>query len=944
MSLPLKNYEASESERPQALATLTDSRKLRKRHRSSSTTVTARTERWKHRQALRLKECQTEPTLSEDESDYLPQLPSLHRTKQNLARLKRLPRPSEVVYAIDEGSAPEAGLSPEKREAHHRRIKATALRMQYLDGSGNPRPVPAWSRANRGLKPYSAYLLPPVEDRDITLVRAPRELLSSYYRGTLLKVYKMGDPRPTDRKTPKDGSCVSDPLDSMVDFMYWASTSEDNILTANEEQDSTVNAETPKQSKHESPAIEQPKRGQNDHKQTSEMPTLGTAAEIEARRLEAKQMLAKVRCQFRKKDFVADIMKSAQQDDDSLTSESDTSSVGPFPPLECIEAPPGVNVLEDEEPSKPPETQKNDLMTLLHGDLNEVLGFKTSEQAKEDAVGRIEQKGGILNSRDVNERTGNGSTTGFVRDERKMDEPLCPFKRAREAAMMFCQAHNKRPRAQAFIEATTNNGGRKRRRTANEMNASKGRLSATAVKIMKKMGFKERLGAREDGRAVPLEATRTQGRSGLGAMPMQVVSRDNHLLSESEMAYDLKTVRYAWDPRRGSRAIAIDPGPVSKDKLHASLQVRADSKSQSMSGNGRSDRANAEVIDVDMEQVEATTAKGNPSSKTKLTQKELDPQDEMETEIEDNFVDNKRRAMIIDMDSIVKHSTKRRMKAFGDMWNRSECFQGRRANLNDVLAHVEHDFTDVEGIKMIMRKTDISITNEKVCELLKTLDECYERLGPVEPSNNFQIAEVREILPCGILHRGSQTRLKRELRELSIHGDEFICSLYKSNDTWPYLETWKDMFCQLGVSPRQGGIIVSQDSKTVSGEVAANVLGAYAVKCTALPLQGSKPSDKTVSENMSKAADRVIQYLRTSKPGYATRRRRVLFFSRQTSMWHAGAVEFENEKMVLIRYCGSERTEWAEKDALLGLCRADYRKLKNINFEGLLEPEDINLW
>lgn len=879
--------------------------------------------------------------MSEDESENLPQLPSLHRTKQNLARLKCLPRPSEVIFAIDEGSSPEAGLSPEQREAHKRRITATALRMQYLDNRGNPRPVPMWSRTNRGLKPYSAHLLPPIEDQNIVPVRAPRELLSRYYRGTLLKVYKMGDTRPSSKNTPKDESHVSDPMDSMVDFMYWASTSDDNILTATEEHDSAVHAETPKQSKHKSPAVEDAKQTQSKPKHTSEMPALGTAAEIDARRLEAKQMLANVRCQFRKSDFIEDIMKSAQTDDDSLTSDSDTSSVGPFPPLDSMETPPEMNLSDDESLPAPPETQKNDLMTLLHGDLNEVLGFKTLEQTKEDTDGKSGKKEDILETA-VTERNGKGSKPSFDGGDR-VGEPLCLFDRAREAALMFCQAHKKRPRAQAFIEATRINCGRKRRKTANAMNTSKGRLSATAVKIMKKMGFRERLGAREDGRAVPLEATRTQGRSGLGAMPMQVVSRDNHLLSESEMIHDLKAVRHAWDPRRASRAVAIDPGPVRKE-LQAFQQNRSDFESSSVLGNSARNGAGAEVTDADMKDAKSAIANGITSSKAMRTKTELDPLDEIETDNEDNFVDNMRRALVVDMDSLVKQGRKRRMAAFEDMWNRSECLQGLRSGLHDVFANVEHDFTDVEGIKMVMQKNNISITNEKVSALLKTLDECYERLGPVERSNSLCITQILKILPCGVLHRGSENRLERELKELGIHGDELVCSVYKGYDTWPYLDTWKDMFCRLGVSPRQGGIIVSQDSKTLSGEVAANALGAYALKCNASPVQRNKPSDNTVSENTPGVPARMIEDLQKPKLRGAKRRRRVLFFSRQTSMWHAGAVEFENENAVFVRYCGSDQADWVEKDAVLGLCRADYRKLKNINFEGLLEPEDINLW
>eukprot|EP00178_Gracilaria_changii_P023310 TRINITY_DN70640_c0_g1_i1.p1 TRINITY_DN70640_c0_g1~~TRINITY_DN70640_c0_g1_i1.p1 ORF type:complete len:901 (-),score=130.81 TRINITY_DN70640_c0_g1_i1:179-2881(-) len=897
MDVKISTCEASQSDHPAVLRSLARSRSIRKRHRLSSPVITARTLRWNKRRQQSLSQNPMKPTLSEEESDKPPVLPGHHRSKKNMAAFKSLPRPSELVYEVEAGSAPEAGLPKHLKQAYYRRVKATALQMQCLNPNGKPQPVPTWSRINRGLIAYSPYLQPPTQDRELKLMRTPKQLLSSYYRGTLLRVYRTGDSRPTKsskRQVHETASSSSHPVESMVDFMYWATTSDDDTVTAaNAEsvQNAALQANREKRSRRNSRRTQVPEVNEP-------VPLPATAAEIEARRSEAQAMLSKIRAQFQKRTYVQQVVNMAQRDDDSLPSETDTSSVAPSPP-----PPKPANGERESSPENikedPEKTRDRELLRLLQGDLDE--GFDVPNSSVKE--NRIPDSSHDKTQKELDE---GANPTKVVFD---IDETSCPFEREKEIAMKFCQAMNKRPRAQAFLDAIEVLPKEENRRTQSTTRSKA--PEPYAMKVMKKMGFKGRLGAREDGCSVPLQARITASRSGIGAQPKEVVSYPRHLLLE----YEQNQGDSHEHPKRGAKLVDVDPGPVVQVKAHDAKTVTPDQYSAAPS--------------------KPLAGKGSegPNSKLKNGKNAEDPEDERETESEGELVDNCRRAVIIEMGAIVKDSHERRKKAFTDLISRSEDLPDKKFDLDDLYARVGHDLTDEDIIKNLYHHFHVPHSKDKLSMLMSVLDACYARLGPCELVDHFWRCKIEENVSCGILHPGSQQRMEREVEELGLQESEFLFCTFQSGEEWPYVRTWKDLFCQLGVSPQQGGIVPLQSSGILSAKIAAAVLGARVeVTLFAAERNGNDSCDefRSMVDN--------LQRMNLTRP---PRRRRVLFLSETDNMWYAGSLLFEQGNKALVRCYSSGELVWLCNDAITGLNRANFRKLQAIEFGGLLEPEDV---
>ncbi|KAI0560060.1 G-patch domain containing protein [Gracilaria domingensis] len=895
--------EASVSDCPAVLKHLASSRNIRKRRRPSHTAVTARTVRWNKRREKSLRRNPIPATLSEEESDSQPVIPTLDRTKENLAALKCLPRPSEVVHEVEAGSAPEAGLPQHLKQAHYRRVKATTLQMQYLSSHGKPQPVPTWSRINRGLVAYSPYLQPPAGDRELKLLRTPKQLLSRYYRGTLLKVYRTGDHRPTQSSKRKQArNASSSQKDSMVDFLYWATTSDDDIVTASDPPNLLPDSSTTPQD--EERAHSQPSKTRVfDEENNLPMPLPATAAEIEARRSEAEAMLSKVGDRFQKSAYIQQVVNMAQSDDDSLPSETDTSSVAPSPPPSESEN----NAEQNPKPQEKEDLEKirdKELLRLLQGDLDDEIG--------DNAV----KENGVCNPSNDEMRKDGENSTQAVQVAPEPEKTPCPFEKEREMAMKFCQAINKRPRAQAFLDATTlqRNGKRPKTRTLTKSQAPE----PYAMKVMKKMGFKGRLGAREDGCSAPLEATVKASRSGLGAKPKQALSYARHLLSE----YEQKQSRSRGRSQEILKPVNIDPGPIEEEGVHDMTANTVDGQSAVMSTSPHGEFSSSRDI---------PRVREGGSPHAELSNDTKDPDDEWETDAEDKLVDNLRRAVIVEMDAVVKGGCERKKNAFKGMISMSEEFCDKKVDLDDLYERVGHDLTDEDIVKNLLNHFHISTSKEKLDTLMERLDASYESLGPCELLENFRQCRIEENVSCGLLHRGTQRRMDREVKELGLQESGFLFCTFKSREAWPYIQTWKDVFCRLGVSPRQGSILPLQNAKIISANVAAAVLGARVETSALTTSQGGDFSPEELKC--------VVQQLQSIELAPLRRRRRVLFLSEADNMWHGGSVQFEQGNRALVCSYGSGCLVWIDNNSIIGLSRANFKKLKCIEFGGLLEPD-----
>ncbi|KAI0562262.1 hypothetical protein FGB62_63g19 [Gracilaria domingensis] len=103
------------------------------------------------------------------------------------------------------------------------------------------------------------------------------------------------------------------------------------------------------------------------------MPLLGSSAEIESRKSEAEAMLSKVGDRFRKSAYIQQVENMAQSDDDSLPTETDTTSVAPsLLPSESEN-----NAEQNPKPQEKEDFEKirdKDLLRLLQRDLDEEIG------------------------------------------------------------------------------------------------------------------------------------------------------------------------------------------------------------------------------------------------------------------------------------------------------------------------------------------------------------------------------------------------------------------------------------------------------------------------------------------------------------------------------------------------------------------------------------------
>lgn len=918
------HYDALDSDQPATIAMMATSRKGAIQKPSSLCTpskrLKSRDRRWKRRQALRLANCAIDPTYSDDESVLPPIIPSRARTPKNLAAFKSLPRPSELVCAIEEGDDLDSGLPQSQKEAHRRRIDATALCLEHLDRCGLPAAVAVWSRSRRGLQKYTAFLHPPEEDRHIPLLRTPPQLLSSYYRGTLLTVHKLGIPRrtPKRRKPPKrrHGNS-SHAIDSMSEDLI-------SSTTASEAEE-------------------------NNYYETLDARPPSTSVEIAERRAKWAKVKEKVEKRFQKDQFLNQFKVSAQNEDDSPSSGSDGSHISSATP---ISQPTDIRRLEEArnksqntDETKPVESKDELLLRLLQGDVEDVLGFGKTEDNTVHAEGEGEAATG--SNADLSASGRAKKQTSQMASHDKARKPMTTFEKEKEAAMAFCQATGKLTRAERYLHAAKLLGKKTHKREDDDpiSGSSQAPLSQAVVNIMKKMGFKGRLGAKENGPAVPLQAKRIKGRSGIGAKPAEALVHERgtaYTSIQRQMAYSMISDSKSYKRSRTNGVPTptqhLVPFP-SKANLNERISrprkrsrvTEVVGKKAGFEGN-QSGCANAHVSKRRSHSVRDQKEKSAP-----------DPEDEYETE-GDAFVDNMRRGIIVDMGAIVKNSHQRRVKAFENLCKMSGDLLSVPCGLNDLYNELEHDLTDAEGITILLKRSGIPATEKVRSKLMERLDGCYERLGPVELVESMKKTKLCESLNYAVVHCGSQSRMERELQQLEIENGAVICTVLKDTDSWPYLKSWREVFCRLGISPRQGSLVPFKASKWSAGEVAGIVLKSQSIICVA---SGSDWISHGATENITidvaeafSAAERGLSRgILSSTP----RRKRVLFHSKNDNLWHAGLVEFESGTQAFVRYCGYDKLEWVEGEIMLGLRRADYQKLKKSDFADLLEPGDIEI-
>lgn len=882
-----------------------------KRHRillrTSSPALLKRERLWKKRVAKCLKEAPVSATNSEDEDANLnaayavilqssaqpatAQFRDCFPKSEILAALKTLRRPSEEIPELDAGSASDAGCDKELKEAYKRRVKSTEVSIQYLNRDGTQDPVPPWTLDLCGLKRYTRYMLPPPEDQDIKPYRVPLAFLSRSYRGTLLKVHKIGTKRRQQKKRRPATKRVRGssnigvelvPSDhgSIADLEYWATTTDLDILSGSRNQ-SSRKSKAPK-----APSISK----QNEPPRSN------------------KELLNQV---------LAENESGSSSSESGEKSRSNASPPNSPPPLPLVQ---GLRSPEE------PKDHLNELFKMVEEDPSAL--FTEAPKTEPTTVG------GVTGEGDVAADDANSGSLHAGKGEKKLSK----FELEKRRGFDFCNAGVlKRSRSSVHMEILKLETDKKRTKLSHPAESGKTEaydydVTLKSLPMMQKMGFKGRLGANEDGILEPINARSTQGRHGLGSRAARDIVMGNPMTKL---------------PSRFKGKIA-EKVELDSDSPVAGKENPVDSFASRKKSRGSMRNSTPGPKEGSKEPRQAKQAKDS----------DLDDDDEFETEREDNSIDNGRRAILIDLDVLMNNSEERRIMAFRKVFESLETL-AKGFDFEGLLKREKHNLCDAECISKILHAASLDTSDSIAEKLQDDLDDAFRK--GYEPEWNLELLNALKLysrdVHFGLLHVGSRGRLNSEMSSLGklhsfLKGSRVTV---KHGEAWPYLASWQDLLCRVGVRARQAMFVVNQKTlgdKLVGGVVASAILGARAltIMMTEQGIQGhvfeNYESNQVISVKIGKDHVLFDRFLKTARS--SVKRRRVLAFYSADGLWYAGREQFGGHHssaagygLSLVRFYGYENQEWVENDNVLPLTRRNFRKMRDMDFGGILDPGDV---
>lgn len=795
----------------------------------------------------------------------------LLRRKRVKRALKRLPRPSEVVEYIDEGSASDFGLGNESRKAHRRRVSATVVGVQYLNRKGDQDPVPRWMLERRGLKKYTAYLQPPKEDRCIQHPLVNRSLLSHHYRGTFLTVCRLSEKREVREKlwvpisSSDSGACA--------DCEYWGTTSDFDIA-------STATKGGSKVSKHVQSSTAREEDG--------------------SKKALVEQVLA---------EFGSNSSTSREGEDDSSSDKVGSASLA----------------AEESSAANPEPNFVDEIMNMLASNPNALATVVAPEPAKAQAPRPEEKK--LKGKRDVRAEDGRRS------NDVKPPKPLSKFDREKKKGMVFCRKKRPGKRAKSGVQLFSHLEPQRQKR---KLNGDVGNVEVTdavdlipsgtvnygnASRIMQKMGFTGRLGAKEDGVTEPVKAKRNTGRSGLGSTARwrQEVEGSKLLVEKSAKE----------GSRRGTAPSVISVGAARK--------------------------------------VSHTANRIAPQFET---------DEDSESERGDEGVDNGRRAILVDVDALIKNSRKRRVNAFQRAAEAQD--SSEHGSVLERLCRDENkDLCDSDCIWKMMEAGKMEKSDTVYKSFQMGLDEAFQKGDDVDVNVDLVklLQNYSKKAHFGLFHRGSERRLKAEVGCLSdvLKGGDGAMGLpdmfvraprvtVKRGEEWPYKGSWQELLCRVGVQAAQGIFVVGESVAAVAmscGVAAGVILGARVLTTRACQdgvriyanEGGGKGVEMKVERGMGCMADSVKNMFDRSLRERKSReqKRRVLGLYSGDALWYCGREEIGPGDGIgnvvgrsMIRFYKLDRVEWVESENVVELPKAKVEKLRKRGFPGLFEPIDVD--
>lgn len=991
-------YDASESDfdeiRRKPLPT-TRKKKRKSRDSKSYSKSEKRFLTWRKGYQQRLSEVELSPGSSDDDcDDDSVQMASPSQPAKNWTRdgqviskelFRKLRRPSEVIRAIEEGSAPDAGLNEEQRAVHERHLAATKLRVENIGAEGHLRPISSGKRHWAKLHKYTEYLEPPEEDKRLMHVRVDESLLSRYYRGTLLRVYRPGDERRLPKRVNENitrGASMSDSLsergnsDCIANLAYPRSSESEFHMSSGAEMEVDSGNSRNQQAPAATDELANSGLGQraemlsgtNCEMQRSDPPqrTLKTAFgsakvlyrkkrqrrddEVAFAEPPKKQKLPSSRdevtmnsfpaaASFPKEDFIRELLEQSESELSSHNTPSRedgiTPSTSPVPSLPGSPAAPlDVDLISEEvevkanllSPEKP-ESPEDKIAQIFEFAKTNPDYFCDFSNAKPPSACEEKFKDLIAGPKEAEHAAATPP----------QQKSLTPFEKEKRIALAFYHGSDKKPADVEDLQTLDVDANAFARNgdviEVDEEDPRESLVNPKVSRMMQNMGFKGRLGANEDGLIEAIRPEQIQGRSGLGSKPLQALgsSRD-HTNSSPKKVHMMGSA----SSRSGPAVFALDGS--RNDNIGSSRKGNA-------SGNAR-------------------PPKRKRSGRKNVTMlKVLDENDDYETEQEYKS-DNGRRAILVDFDLLIKDAQERRIEAVKKMMKMSEGILTHNYDILTTLRESWHDMSDFDIVGKLMEKHKCGSDDLKRRQLLDRLDDGYKLTGkPILNQDLWQsMRESMEEMRFGLYSSGSQSRLDRELEEIGLLGkfsqNASICA--RAGEDWPYSESWRELACRLGVPARQCILLLrtlKTAQHTIGGRVAGSILGACTILCGESDEKGFLEicrggKVERVATALEDALSDKKDVLGTllSRPIPSIRRKRVMAMNSEDMLWHSGCVEFTRTQrqnghgeVKLIKFYKLEQRAWVDADDVMPLTRKEFRRVEAADFPGLIDPDDTGI-
>lgn len=803
--------------------------------------------------------------------------------------LRNLPRPAEVVPDLGAGSASDAGFDKCLKESHRRRVKSTEVVIQYLNRDGTQDPVPPWTHDIHGLKRYTRYMFPPPEDQNIQAPRVPIVFLSRAYRGSLLKNCTTGTTTRKRNKGTKSATVASSRQSgltcasstdhmSIEDFEYWATTSDSELEV-------------------KSSALR--KQGEPARSRQTEVRTPNNELVQEA---------------------LAEHASDSSNSENSNSRASSVSSASPQEPEPADEP-----LAEEEGPD-----HLSELFKMVEENPNTLFGTKTK---LEDTYVNTQTEKEELTLKHGSKERGEGEKSEFSH--------LSPYERERKKADEFCGGPVARPECQRKVvinilkmEESLSHSNAIDPSDSKGMKASGYDISSKPLRMMQKMGFKGRLGAKEDGILEPIKARTAEGRLGLGL-------RFEHDVHTKNSASTFPHILRGNHTHVAAVDVKETPARPNKRAKHVSKRKR-----------GLVDHTGGKLVpavDLDAKSQHKKQKRIGALEQEKSTNDQNEP-----------FADNGRRAILIDMDVLVTNSVERRLNAFGKVFRAIDGSAGG-FNLNAFLKQHDEDFCDRDYVLKYAQAAGLGTVDSMITKLHEDLDTAYREGSEPEWDEDILRALKQNCkkINYGFFHRGSQKRMAHEVASLGSKqrflNQSRVC--VKKNDEWPYIASWQDLLCQVGVPARQAAFLVggeqSNGETLVGGVVASSVLKGNALLLSRvngsleLHLFGYKPGEEVLSAVVGKDHELLFKSLSKKVTG-SIAKRHVLALSSSDGLWYAGREEFglthaygKSRSSSFITFYDHGSKEWVENDCVLELTTEHYCKMRETGFAGILDPADV---